>query len=171
MVTTHIPEGEIEEFYLKHKSFITYLLGIFGADTTQKDDLVHKIIYRIIANYKSIECDQQRRAWISTITKSVYMDYLTKSRIEAPLDFHIGQKDPDSLPAIKALLTGETNSQIDECFRELSTEQQELIKLKFDENLTWKKVGERFELKEDTARKRAGSALSKLQKCFEEGNI
>jgi RNA polymerase sigma factor (sigma-70 family) len=164
-------QNEIEEFYIKYAHFIKYLLNKFGASSTLKNDLTNEIIFRIISNYKSIENERQRNAWISKITRNTYLSYLKKTDRETPLDFPDDCEDSDSLAAITFLLKEESDSQLSECFQGLKHDEREIIKLKFDENLTWKKVGERFGLKEDTVRKRARTALNKLQLCLEEEYI
>ncbi len=141
------PPGSIEQLYAAQESaLLIYAQKLVNHDTETSEDIVQEAFMRLHANFASV---QQPKAWLYRTVHNLAMDHLRSGRKIVPLtvEYAEGAEAPDLQPLPDEHLERmETIGQTRLCLDELDGRYRELLRLKFDENLSYKEISTRMNL-------------------------
>lgn len=107
--------------------------------------------------------------WLFTVAHRVLLDYLKSSqtRIENAAEFF----DENQHIQSKEIQSGSTMNQLEQGLHQLPKEQQDLIQMRYFDELPFSEISKRLDQTEVNVRKRLSRAIQNLRKTFLKGRI
>ncbi|HZW03935.1 MAG TPA: RNA polymerase sigma factor [Anaerolineaceae bacterium] len=107
-------------------------------------------------------------AWLYAIARNTARDYFRKHRVEAPLE--AGEPASESLDLLAQAIHTDELRRLDRLIRSLPEADQELIRLRFVAELSYREMGVLLNHKEDAVRKSVSRLLARLSRQMEAGH-
>jgi RNA polymerase sigma-70 factor (ECF subfamily) len=141
------PPDSIEQLYAAQESaLLLYAQKLVNHDTETAQDIVQEAFMRLHTNFDSV---RQPQAWLYRTVHNLAMNHLRSGRKIVPLT--VGDADAPETPDLQPLPDEylermEAIGQTRLCLDELDARYRELLRLKFDEDLSYKEISQRMNL-------------------------
>jgi RNA polymerase sigma factor (sigma-70 family) len=141
------PPDSIESLYTTLEScLLLYAQTLVNHDAETAQDIVQEAFMRLHADYAEV---RQPQAWLYRTVHNLAMNHLRAGRKIVPLatEETPGAEPADTQPLPDAYLERmEAIGQTRLCLEELNARSRELVRLKFEEGLSYKEISERTQL-------------------------
>ena len=131
------PESIRSLFEAEERRLLHYANG-YVKRRAVAEELVQEAFLRLHRNWESVE---KPRAWIYRCVRNLALNHLRDHKREAPMPEHADEPGSDRAPD-EALHLREALGLVREFIAELKEDDQELIRLKYHEDLSYKKISE-----------------------------
>lgn len=140
------PPGTIESLYAAQESaLLIYALRLVRHDETAQD-IVQEAFMKLHRDFESVK---QPQAWLYRTVHNLSLNHLRNGRKIVPLMTDKGPQNepPDTQPVPDEYLERmEAIGQTRLCLEELDARSRELVRLKFEEGLSYKEISERTQV-------------------------
>ncbi len=125
-------------------------------------DLMQEVFVGVHRNLGSYRGDGVFPAWLFRIASFRCTDYLRRRRFTDEFDETLSPAPDDQGPQALTMAT-HANQRITEALMSLSTDQRQVVELKFFQHFTFEDIAEQLGISPNTAKTRLYSALKKLR--------
>jgi RNA polymerase sigma factor (sigma-70 family) len=142
------PPGSIESLYAAQESaLLSYAQTLVNHDGEAAQDIVQEAFMRLHTQFATV---RQPQAWLYRTVHNLALNHVRNGRKIVPLsadqtDARTEPPDPQPLPD-EYLARIEAIGQARLCLAELDPRRRELVRLKFEEDLSYKQISERTQL-------------------------
>ncbi len=156
------------ELYDAHVDSVYRYLLYRVRDTADAEDLTSEVFTRAFANiYRYRWQGKSFLAWLYTIARNAVTDRRRRDRPTVDLDTAFGVAE-DGPTAHEQAVLGEQVGMLRGAVRHLTTEQQQVLSLRFEMNLSSREVAHRLGKNEGAVRALQFRALGRLRKILSE---
>ena len=160
----------------KQKIYSFIYSKVFDRDITE--DIFQDTFIKVIRTLKLGKYNEEGKflPWVMRIAHNLVIDYYRKSnrmpRYEGSSEFHVfSVMQDDTLNAEKQLIRDQISSDVSGLVCKLPGEQQDVIRMRMYQNMSFKEIAEKTEVSINTALGRMRYALINLRKLIEENQI
>ena len=156
--------GNFEAFQVLHDRHAGRVLGYLkarGINPTDAQDLSQNVFVKLHENRAQYSSKFPFLPWVFTITRHVFIDFLRKKK-SIPTDSKILEFLVDSKPQDKP--SGEDQDWVNHALSTLPQAERDLIRLRFEEGLSFEAMAKKMNLESATLRKRVSRLLGTLSK-------
>ena len=165
-ILKNIKNGKNADFEVLHSVTYNHLKIValnYLANSSDVDDVINEAYLRVFSYIRSANTDMDGYNWLCKIVQNIAYDYNKKSNIDFPINrvetnslfYEIDEHVSDNLQIISAM-------------KKLDGLEQELIYLKFWEDLSYAEIAKKKSLKKPTVYKKTKRALKILKQIFED---
>lgn len=150
-----------EELYRRHSGRVFGYLKKKIPDVREAEDLLQQVFMKFHHSRKSYNSDYPVLTWIFAICRNTIIDFFRKKKpvvvaIEKiNLATDPSQETEDSFPIEQAL--------IDESLKSLSLQEKKLLKMRFEEGLSFEQISNSLGASPVSLRKRMSRSLAKMR--------
>lgn len=138
------PDSIESLFAAQESALLLYAQKLVHHDAETAEDIVQEAFLRLHACFHSV---QQPKAWLYRTVHNLAMNHLRSDRKIVPLTERPGDESSDALPLPDEYLVRlETITQTRQCLGQLDARSRELVRLKFEEGLSYKEISARTNL-------------------------
>jgi RNA polymerase sigma-70 factor, ECF subfamily len=160
--------ADFKQLYLKWlKPVYRYFFFRVGNEK-DAEDLTSQVFLRIFQALPRYRNQGSFSAWLFTIAHARTVDFYRKGNREVPLEnasHAVSLSDP-----LTQAIQIEAFGQVNHLVRNLSEDEQELIRLRYAANLNYREIGQILNRKEDSVRKTLSRLLDRMHAKLEEVN-
>lgn len=156
--------GDLYDRYAS--SIYRYLLSRLG-NVEEARDLTSQTFLAAYDAFPRYQHSGYFSAWLFSIARSKYVDHLRKSRLRLKAVPDPAQ-DPPSDPLAQVIET-ERIAELRECIRELSEDEQDLLRLRYVAGLGFAELASLLNKKEDAVKKSLYRLLARLHAALQDG--
>jgi RNA polymerase sigma-70 factor (ECF subfamily) len=160
--------ADFKQLYLKWlKPVYRYFFFRIGNEK-DAEDLTSQVFLKIFQDLPRYRNQGTFSAWLFTIAHARTVDFYRKGNREVPLE-NASRAISSSNPLSQTIQT-EAFGQINHLIRNLSEDEQELIRLRYAANLNYREIGQILNRKEDSVRKTLSRLLDRIHAELEKVN-
>jgi RNA polymerase sigma factor (sigma-70 family) len=154
-----------EELYMRHAGRVFGYLKNHLFDAVEAEDLMQVTFLRLHSSRAKYDPGFPFLPWLFAICRNGLIDRQRKKKV-----IYASQEILETRAAPTADMEGEelrnTEKALSEYLGQLSMEQKELLRLRFEEGLSFEEISKRMGLSSPTLRKRVSRTIDKLRESF-----
>lgn len=154
--------GEEQAFITLYKRHSGRVRNYLSAKTSSEDsnELTQEVFSRLHSSRDKFNASYPFLPWIFTIARNVCFDFLRKKKSQASLNI-------DELAStLRQEETSADKESFEEMLRSLPMEQQEMLKLRYQEEWSFAQIAEKLSIKPSSARQIVSRAVKKLRRAL-----
>jgi RNA polymerase sigma factor (sigma-70 family) len=158
-------KAAFDEIFRRYAQLLTRLLRRFTLTQDEISDLVQQTFLQLHRARMDFLPSSELRPWLLTIAFNLARDKLRSDRRkpESPIDSTLEATLPGAADGFRRY---EMRRDLGLALAELPTEQQEVVRLHYEEELTFEEIGERIGVNAGAIRVRAHRGYANLRKWF-----
>jgi len=171
-------ERSLESLIDRHNQRIFNFIYSKVFDREVTEDIFQDTFIKVIRTLKLGKYNEEGKflPWVMRIAHNLVIDYYRKSnrmpRYEGSSEFHVfSVMQDDTLNAEKQLIQDQISSDVSGLVCKLPEEQQDVIRMRMYQNMSFKEIAEKTGVSINTALGRMRYALINLRKLIEENQI
>lgn len=163
--TTHLPPPSLEQLFLAEESrLLHFATGLTGNFVTAQDIVQDAFLRLHKSNHRTI---QQPRAWLFRTIRNLAHNHRRKhTRLESLNDAHELENDDTNILPADQLEHDEALLLMRLCLDEMAPSDRELVKLKFEDELSYDEISRRTGLTSGNVGYRLHHALKTITHLF-----
>ena len=131
----------------KYAKSLYFFINKIVFDKNEIDDLVQDTFIKAFENIEKYNKQFAFSTWLFFLGKNICIDFLRRKKMNLVYDYDFG-KDSDNITILDQIIIGEDVIKLNKAINKLKPKEQEVIKLKYIEELKTKQVAIKLDIGE-----------------------
>lgn len=159
-------QKKLAELFARYESYLLHIAQFYLGKSGDAEDIVLEAFFRVIPHLDKINLENGHKArnYLVTIVERLSIDFLRRKKVFFVRDeflFNFFSEDDDQADHEEGLL-------VKEAMKKLKLEDEQILRLKYLQDMTNQEIADLLSIKEDAVRKRLERARKRLKKIMED---